>query len=357
MIFVPRHLPICVAIKDDNAMENIPTYHDVLNAARRIEGIAIRTPLIENPILNSITRARIFLKPENLQLTGSFKFRGAYNAISSLSDAQKRKGVVACSSGNHGQGIAEAARMLGVGATIIMPEDSPKTKLERTRRSGAKIITYGRATEDRDAIAENLCAQSEACFIHPFNNLKIIAGQGTVGLEIAEQLAAIDRNSASGSSLKADRALVCTGGGGLTSGLALALKNHFPDVKIHTVEPAGFDDYRRSLIEGKPVANSSRTGSICDALLTQIPGDIGFGINQSLLAQGLVVSDEEALEAVRFAFNELKLVVEPGGAVALGALLNAGKMWSGETIVCIISGGNIDPYTMADALAGIETVK
>jgi threonine dehydratase len=324
-------------------MENIPDYQDVLNAAKRLDGIVRKTPLIENQILNSITGSRVFIKPENLQMTGSFKFRGAYNAISSLSNSQQQRGVVACSSGNHAQGIAEAARLMSTPATIIMPEDSPKIKLQRTKRSGAHVITYNRANGDRDAIASEICAKNDAEFIHPYNNSDVIAGQGTTGLEIAHQFIEDDN--------RVDRLFVCTGGGGLTGGLTLAITHHFPGAKIHSVEPEGFDDYRRSLIAGRRLDNPARSGSICDALLSQMPGEMGFDINRSLLAEGFTVSDEQVLGAIRFAFNELKIVVEPGGAVALAALLNNPKKWSGETIACIISGGNIDPEMMTKALS------
>jgi threonine dehydratase len=332
-------------------MENIPDYQDVVDAAAQLDGIVKKTPLIENPILNEITGANVFIKPENLQLTGSFKIRGAYNAISRLSGTQKASGVVACSSGNHAQGVAEAARLLGVSATIIMPEDSPLIKLERTRRSGAVIVTYQRSKDDRDKIAEQICAESGAILIHPYNNPHVIAGQGTTGLEIAQQLNAASDGTSPGQNPVLDRALVCTGGGGLICGVGLTLSHHFPDIKIHSVEPEKFDDYRRSLIKGQRVENPAASGSICDALLTGKPGKIGFGINKNLLAEGLVVSDKEALDAVRFAFAELKLVIEPGGAVALAALMKARRKWAGETIVCILTGGNIDADMMANAFS------
>jgi len=328
-------------------MKNIPDYQDVLNAAERIRGSVTKTPLLQNQQLNNITGANIFIKPECLQRTGSFKFRGALNAISMIEISKRQYGVVACSSGNHAQGVAEAARLMDIRATIVMPHDSPIIKLERTRRSGAKVITYDRDRQDRDAIAGNICQDTGATYIHPFNNPNVIAGQGTTGLEIASQL----QEQNQGKLINLNRALVCTGGGGLTSGLALALNHHFKNVKIHSVEPIGFDDYRRSLNAGERVENLDKSGSLCDALLTESPGEIGFQINRNLLAEGLAVSDEEALKAVKFAFHELKLVVEPGGAVALAALLKSGNKWSGETIVCIISGGNIDPQMMAMALA------
>ncbi len=323
-------------------MENLVAYGDILKAAEVIEGVGVRTPLIENHVLSEITAARVFIKPENLQVTGSFKFRGAYNAISSLQENEGVEEIVACSSGNHAQGIAHAAKILGVGATIVMPQDSPLIKLERTRRSGAKVITYDRVSEDRDEIAKDICRQNSAVFVHPFENPLVIAGQGTVGLEICEQVSSLGEN--------VDRVLVCTGGGGLTAGVAISVTHHYPGARIHSVEPEGFDDYRRSLIKNERVANAAKSGSVCDAIITEKPGVNSFAINSKLLDEGLCVSDAQALDAVKFAFHELKLVVEPGGAVALAALLsNAGK-WRGETICCVISGGNIDPEMMGQAL-------
>ncbi|MCG6859289.1 MAG: threonine/serine dehydratase [Salaquimonas sp.] len=319
--------------------QTLPTFADIASAAERLKGHAVRTPLIANDVLDGLTGAQVFLKPECLQKTGSFKFRGAFNAISSLNEAQRAAGVVACSSGNHAQGVAEAARLLGVAATIVMPSDAPAIKLERTRRSGATVVTYDRASGDRDAIAAEIQDETGAAFIHPYDNAQVIAGQGTCGLEIAEDLAA--------AGLTCDRLLVCTGGGGLTAGVALAVHEQFAEAKIHTVEPAGFDDHRRSLEAGRRLANERLSGSACDALLAPKPGAITFEINREHIDCGLVVSDEEAFAAMRFAFNELKLVLEPGGAVALAALLAAGRRFAGETIACVLSGGNVDPGAYA----------
>lgn len=320
----------------------IPGYQDVLDAAARIKHTAIVTPLLRSDILDALSGAKVFLKTENLQRTGSFKFRGAYNAISALNAEAKDKGVLAVSSGNHAQGIAEAARILDVSATIIMPEDSPSIKLERTKRSGATVITYDRMVADRDALAAEYLDQHQNTFIHPFNNPYVIAGQGTVGLEIAEALESIDQTP--------DHVFVCAGGGGLTAGIALTMNRHFPTAKVHTCEPEGFDDYRRSLAAGQRLKNDRPGGSICEAIVTPMPGEIGFAINRNLVSDGKVVSDNEALDAVAFAFNELKLVVEPGGAVALAALIKEGKVLAGKTVVITLSGGNIDPDTLAMAL-------
>lgn len=319
-----------------------PRYQDILEAARRIEPEAIRTPLVSNAVLDRVTGAKVFLKPECLQRTGSFKFRGAFNAISQLRDEEKQQGIVATSSGNHAQGIAEAARILGTRATIVMPDDAPATKIARTRRSGADVVFYDRAGQDREKAASDVLEERGGIFIHPFNHPDVIAGQGTVGLELADDLDALGR--------KPDRVLVCTGGGGLTAGVALAINQRFPEAVIHPVEPEGFDDYRRSLEADEILSNERTAGSVCDAVITPKPGAIGFGINKHILSEGLVVTDEEAMQAVKFAFEELKLVVEPGGAVALAALLKHSKNWQGETIAVILSGGNIDADILESAL-------
>lgn len=319
--------------------DGLPTIADIAAAADRLQGLAVRTPLVTNDHLNDVTGASVFIKPECLQRTGSFKFRGAYNAIASLGGDERAKGVVACSSGNHAQGVAEAARLFGVPATIVMPADAPEIKMARTKRSGARIVTYDRATEDRDAIAKAITQETGAALIHPYDNPFVMAGQGTCGFEIVEQLDERD--------MAPDRLLVCTGGGGLTAGVSLAIHDCFPKCKIHSVEPEGFDDHARSLETGERQSNPSAAGSACDALLSLTPGELTFAVNRDHLDTGLVVTDEEAFAAMRFAFNELKLVAEPGGAVALAALLKAGRKWQGETIAIIISGGNVDPDLFA----------
>ena len=322
----------------------VPAIGDVRAAAERLRGQAVRTRLVRNDRLDELTGARVFLKPENLQRTGSFKFRGAYNAISALPDDVRKRGVVACSSGNHAQGVAAAAALHGIDATIVMPADAPVTKLEGTRRLGAGVVTYDRASEDRDAIADALCRQSGATFVHPYDNPDVIAGQGTAGLEIAEDLAALG--------LSCDAALMCTGGGGLTAGVSLALKDRFAACALHAVEPEDFDDTARSLETGEVCGNARNAGSVCDALLTASPGEISFTINRRLLAGGLRVNDAEALAAVAWAFANLKLVLEPGGAVALAALLADKLDVRGKTVVAMLSGGNIDAQMFARALAG-----
>jgi threonine dehydratase len=325
------------------ASPTLPTHADVLAAAERIRGEAVRTPLITSEALDAITGGYVFLKPECLQRTGSFKFRGAFNAVSRVPEAQRAAGVVACSSGNHAQGVAAAAQILGLPATIVMPADAPAIKRERTEGYGATVVPFDRATQDRDAITEALAAEKGATLVHPYDNFNVIAGQGTVGLEIIEDLAA--------RGLKPDVVLVCCGGGGLTAGVALAIKTAAPDAEIYPVEPAGFDDQTRSFAAGERLANTRLSGSLCDALLTPMPGVLSFAMNKDRVTRGIVVTDEEALEAVRFAARELKLVVEPGGAVALAAALTGKVDLKGKVVAVVLSGGNIDPAILARAIA------
>ena len=320
----------------------LPEFKDIEKAARRIEGFAVRTPVIESPKLNAITGGRILIKAECLQRTGSFKFRGAWNMISKL-DAKKAKGgVVAYSSGNHAQGVAAAAQIKGFPALIVMPADTPLIKQENTRSYGAEVVTYDRATQSREAIAERYAKERHAVMVPPFEHADIIAGQGTAGLELAEEAAA--------RGVRLNDVLVCCSGGGLTAGVALAMEQMQPQAKVHSVEPAGFDDYARSLRSGTLERNASLSGSICDALMSPSPGEMTFAINSRLLGEGLTVTDGEAAEAVRFAFEVLKLVLEPGGAVALAAVLTGKIAAQGKAIGVIASGGNCDPGLYARIL-------
>ena len=320
----------------------LPEFRDIEKAARRIEGFAVRTPVLESPKLNALAGGRILIKAECLQRTGSFKFRGAWNMISKL-DAKKAKGgVVAYSSGNHAQGVAAAAQIKGLPALIVMPADTPLIKQENTKFYGAEVVTYDRATQSREEIAERFMKQRHAVMVPPFEHADIIAGQGTAGLELAEE--------ASARGVVLDDVLVCCSGGGLTAGVALAMEALQPNARVHSVEPAGFDDYARSLKSGTIERNSRPSGSICDALMSPSPGDMTFAINRRLLGAGLAVTDAEAADAVRFAFEVLKIVLEPGGAVALAAVLSGRIETKGKAIGVIASGGNCDPGLYARIL-------
>ncbi|MFT5508900.1 MAG: threonine dehydratase [Hyphomicrobiaceae bacterium] len=312
-----------------------PSFADIEAAAQRIAGLAVRTPLLEHPVLNDRVGGRALLKAENFQRVGAFKFRGAYNAVSQVDRKQYPGGVVACSSGNHAQGVAAAAALCDMPAVIVMPEDAPKLKVERTRASGAEIVLYDRATGDRFKIATDIAAERGADVVHPFDDPRVMAGQGTVGLELMAQAAEVGAAP--------DAVLVCTAGGGLLSGVALAVKAARPETTVHSVEPARFDDFARSLAAGERLQNEARSGSICDALLVDQPGVLTFGVATELCGAGIVVTDEEAADAMRFAFLELKLVLEPGGAVALAALLTGKFDAKGKTVVAVLSGGNVDP--------------
>ncbi len=320
-----------------------PTIADIRRAAERIADEALATPLLSSPDLDTRLGGRVFLKCENLQRTGSFKFRGAYNALSALSPEQRSGGVVAVSSGNHAQGVAEAARLFGIAATIVMPADAPAVKRSGVERRGARIVDYDRATDDRNALAVQIIAERGGILVHPYDDANVIAGQGTIGLEIIAEMAGIGG--------RLDAVLVPCGGGGLSAGIGTAIKAGSPATEVLVVEPEDFDDYGRSLREGRILANAKTSGSICDALLAPAPGRLGFALNQVNLAGALAVSDAEALAAVAYAFEELKLVVEPGGAVALAVLLAGRFDCRGRTVVAVLSGGNMDSAMLLRALA------
>lgn len=317
---------------------------DVEAAARRLQNVAVRTPLIESMELNELVGGRVLLKAECLQRTGSFKIRGAYNLMSQLSEEQRRAGVVAWSSGNHAQGVACAGKMLGIQTAIVMPADAPRAKLENTKRLGGEVVTYDRNSGDREAIARELASERGAELVPSYDHEHIIAGQGTVGWEIAEQCREQDSIP--------DQVLVCCGGGGLTSGTAIALKAAYPTIRVHTVEPIFFNDTLRSLRSGRRVTVSPDGDSICDALLTPTPGKMTFDILRDVCSEGLQVSDDEVRAAMRVAFQHLKLVVEPGGAVALAAVLQKRVPTHERTTVVVISGGNVDKELFAEIQAG-----
>ena len=311
-------------------------------AAARLKGHARLTPLLSSPFLDEIAGRRLFVKAECLQHTGSFKFRGGWSAVSALDAQTRAHGVIAFSSGNHAQGVAHAATLHGVPSVIVMPSDAPRLKIENTRALGAEVVLYDRAGEDRDAIGARLAQERGLTLIKPFDEPQVIAGQGTCGLEIATQAAAEDIEKA--------EVLVNCGGGGLTSGIALALEAEAPQMRVRPCEPEGFDDTARSLASGRIDRNTRLAGSICDAIITPSPGEITFPIMQRLCGPGLVVTESEVLRAMALAFLRLKIVLEPGGAVSLAAALFHGDALEGDAAIVVATGGNVDPDIFQRAL-------
>ena len=326
------------------ATSDLPDAGAVRAAAVRLNGKAVVTPLLSSPRLDAQLGCRLLVKAECLQRTGSFKFRGAYNALSQLGPEARRAGVVAYSSGNHAQGVAAAAQLLGIPALIVMPSDAPAIKAANTRSYGAEIVFYDRYREDREALGQRIAAERGAALIPPFDDARVIAGQGTIGLEMADQAAA------AGATI--DIAIASCSGGGLITGCALALVDKNPRTKIFAAEPEQLDDMRRSLLAGRRVSNDPAARSICDALLAPTPGQITFALAQRLLAGGVAVSDTEVRQAMRVAFEELKLVLEPGGAAALAVVLANKLAVQGKTVAVVASGGNVDHASFAEALAG-----
>ena len=311
-------------------------------AAERLKGHARETPLLSSPFIDHLAGRRVLIKAECLQHTGSFKYRGGYSAVSALAEDVRANGVIAFSSGNHAQGVALAATQHGVPSVIIMPSDAPRLKIENTRALGAEVVLYDRATEDRDAIGARMAEERGLTLIKPFDEPEVIAGQGTTGLEIAAQARVLGVEEAD--------VLVCCGGGGLTSGIALALEAEAPGLRARPAEPQGFDDTARSLASGKIERNAAMTGSICDAIVTPSPGTLTFPIMQRLCGPGLVVTDNEALRAMAQAFLRLKIVLEPGGAVALAAALTRRDQIEGDAVIVVASGGNVDLEMFEQAL-------
>lgn len=311
-------------------------------AAGRLKGHARRTPLLSSPFLDDIAGRRVFIKPECLQHTGSFKFRGGWSALSALDPETRARGVIAFSSGNHAQGVALAAARHGTTSVIIMPSDAPQLKIDNTRALGAEVILYDRDTEDRDEIGARLSTTRGLTLIKPFDEPQVIAGQGTCGFEIAEDANTLGIEHAD--------VLVCCGGGGLTSGIALACEADAPTLRVRPVEPEGFDDVKRSLESGTIQRNAKTSGNICDAIITPQPGDLTFPILRRLCGPGLSVTENDALHAMAHAFLRLKLVAEPGGAVALAAALFHKDEINGDAVIVTISGGNVDPAQFAQAL-------
>lgn len=304
-------------------------------ATHRLQNRIVHTPLLEVELLNEQLGGRVLFKAECLQYTGSFKFRGALNKISTLTAAQRQRGVVAYSSGNHAQGVAAAAKAAGIHAKIVIPEDAPALKIQNTRDYGAEVILYDRYHESREAIGREIAEQEGRILIPPYDDYDIMAGQGTVGLEIAGALSTMD--------VQVDALLCPCGGGGLIAGVSTALKALCPDTAIYAVEPEGFEDTQRSLVSGQREQNATQGGSICDSIVTPQPGELTFAVNRKTLSAGLVVDEAAVKQAMLLAFSRLKLVVEPGGVVGLAALLNGQYDISGKTVVVVLSGGNVDP--------------
>ncbi|SFL40638.1 threonine dehydratase [Shimia aestuarii] len=312
-------------------------------AAQRLEGHARRTPLLSSPFLDEIAGRRVLVKPECLQHTGSFKFRGGWSAVSALDPETRKRGVIAFSSGNHAQGVALAAAQHGAPAVIIMPNDAPQLKIDNTRALGAEVVLYDRpGGESREAVGDRISSERGLTLIRPYDEPQVIAGQGTTGLEIAEQARA--------EGVETGDVLICCGGGGLTSGIAMALEADAPGLRARPVEPEGFDDVARSLISGGIETNNRQSGSLCDAIITPSPGEITFPIMSRLCGPGLVVTEEEALRAVALAFKRLKIVVEPGGAVALAAALFHADKIEGDAVIAVCTGGNVDADLFADTI-------
>lgn len=326
-----------------------PDFADVEAAAARIAPYALETPLIENVALNEKLGGRVFLKLESLQRTGSFKFRGAYNRISLIPEDQRAGGVVAFSSGNHAQGVAAAAGLFGMRATIVMPKDAPRAKIDGTKALGAEVVFYDRVTDDREAVAAQIMKERGATLVRPFDDAGVVAGQGTIGLEIARQ--AKER----GATL--DAVFVPCSGGGVASGIALALSSASPGTRAVSVEPENFDGMRQSLAAGKRVAAPGGPLSMADALMALIPGVVPFALAKDLMDPGLTVSEDELAVAVAYAADRLKLIIEPGGTAGLAALLSGRYDVHGKIVVVVLTGGNCDLETVTACRARAAQLK
>ncbi len=322
--------------------DEIPDITMITEAAKRLSGHVRKTPLFNSPILDDVAGRRVFVKIEALQHTGSFKYRGAYNAVSSLSQSARKNGVLAFSSGNHAQGVALAARQHRVPAVIVMPADAPQIKISNTKALGAEVVFYDRVLETREEVAARILTKRPLSLIKPFDDPRVIAGQATTGLEIAQQAAELG--------IDASEVLVCCGGGGLTAGIALALEAKAPELVVRPVEPEGFDDVTRSLQSGRREKNIKTSGSICDAILTPMPGELTFPILKRLCGPGIVMSDAACLQAMAVAWERLKIVLEPGGAIALAAALFRPEEISRTDVIVVASGGNVDRAMFQNAL-------
>lgn len=328
-------------------MSEAINFASIKDAANRLQGYSVFTPLLESPFINEIAGRRVLVKAECLQRTGSFKFRGAWSALSALDEATRKRGILAFSSGNHAQGIALAAQIAGIPAVVIMPNDAPMLKRENTKKLGAEVVLYDRpGGEDREKLGAELAEARGLTLIKPYDNAQVMAGQGTCGLEIAEQADALGVAQAD--------VLVCCGGGGLTSGMALALETLAPELRVRPVEPQYYDDVIRSQQSGERECNDNLQPSICDAIVTPAPGELTFPIINRLCKQGIAVTDQEALAAMGHALRRLKIVAEPGGSVALAAALYHGDAIDGDTVICVVSGGNADDEMITHALQAAD---
>ena len=332
--------------RNNQGKKIVISFKSILEARKRMQGEIRETPLLSSPFLDQMAGRRVLVKAECLQHTGSFKFRGAWSAISALSEEKRKKGIIAYSSGNHAQGIAAVGKLFDSPVVIIMPEDAPTLKIENTRSYGAEIILYDRVKQSREELGSSLAKNRNLTLIKPYDNHDVIAGQGTLGVELAAQLSQY--------SLKNIDVLVCCGGGGLTAGVATALNETAPSLKVRPCEPVNYDDTLRSLKTGKREVNTASTRSICDAILTPTPGEITFPILMKLAGEGLAVSEKEVLVSMAKAFQYLKLIVEPGGAVALASALFRKDQLRGDTVVAVLTGGNTDIKTFNMALKTLK---
>lgn len=321
-----------------------PSFRGVMTAVERLKGRALATPLLENTELNALTGGRVLLKAETLQHCGSFKFRGAYNRLSQLSPEERRRGVLAWSSGNHAQGVARAGKILGVHAVIVMPKDAPAIKAERVRADGAEIVTYDRYTEDREAIGRRIAAERGLALAPSYDDVDIIEGQGTLAAEAVRQAKEL------GAAF--DRFILPCGGGGMTAGCALALEALSPKTETWIAEPEHYDETWASIVSGEKRRADSTKKTLCDAIATPAPGDLTLPVMRRLVRGGATVTDEDVSAAIAFAFKYLKLVVEPGGAAALAAVLTGAVDAKGKTVGVVLSGGNIDPGLFVEILGG-----
>lgn len=343
-------MPVSPGISDarTDAWLSAPTLDDIEEAAQALDGVIFKTPLLENAEVNQRLGGRLLIKGEMAQRTGSFKFRGAYNRIRQFSEGERRRGVIAYSSGNHAQAVALVSKLMGTQAHIVMPEDAPNTKMERTRQLGGQVITYKRELETREAVAEKIMAEFDYVLVPPNEDRRVLAGAGTVALELIHQAGVLTATP--------DLILVPCGGGGLTAATAIVARALIPSARVFGVEPELFDDTRRSLDAGKRLANPKGRTTICDAIMTDIPGEMTFSINRDLLDGILTVSDSEVCSAMQFAFEYFKIVIEPGAAVGLAAVLGCKIKLEGKTIVVIATGGNVDPQNFCASLGEPTTL-